>query len=80
MVVGAPFYRSSSVSDANSRETISGAIYFYQNYNDGIRGDSSKVIITPGLCKAADTSMCVNAQFGYAVTGVGDVNGDGFHG
>lgn len=65
--------------DANSKRAVGGAIYVYYNFGDGVV-DSSKTIITPGACKAGELEKCINAQFGYAVSSVGDINGDGYHG
>ena len=80
LVIGAPYYRYKLGKDTDSSRTIGGAIYVLYNYGDGIN-ETGKVIITAGMCKSAmAVGECNDAQFGYAISSLGDINGDGYAG
>ncbi|XP_067929469.1 integrin alpha-PS1-like [Watersipora subatra] len=76
LLVGAPYYRPNAAKDKDSSRMISGAVYIYYNYGYGVQ--TSHEIITPDACPyGISITECNNAQFGYAVITLGDVNGDG---
>ena len=78
--MGAPYYRSVLGEDTDTSRTAGGAVYIFYNYGDGAV-QSSKSILTPGACRPGiGVKACNNAQFGYSISSLGDINGDGLEG